>query len=50
MTPSEKAKDEVVRAGLAVCKECDRLEMGTCLGVRLLCGAARSDGGRQVPL
>lgn len=31
MTPSEKAKEEVVRTRLAVCKECDRLEMGTCL-------------------
>ncbi len=31
MKPQEKASEEVTAARLAVCKECEKLEMGTCL-------------------
>jgi hypothetical protein len=46
MRPSEKAKEEVAAERLAVCRECDRLEMGTCLacGCYVELRAARKDG------
>ncbi len=31
MKPHERASEEVIAGRLQICRECDRLEMGTCL-------------------